>query len=298
MSEFTSITVQSVLFHTPPEALYRSLESLDRASQLAQGAGEHGVVHVAYGDCSPSPTFSGGELDELVQRFPGIGRVSYQYFGENLGHGGAQNRLATSAETELMVTANPDVIVSRRTLGLLTKVLDDPTVGVAEAKQLPLEHPKDYDELTGATSWASGAFSMFRVREFLEIGGFDHSSFFMYGDDVDLSWRYRHRGYRVIFQPAAAVFHDKRLGPDGEWLASGTERYFSAESALFLAYKWSRDDVLERLLEAMTDFPDATIQKAVATFLRRRDADDLPERLDPEGKTAEFVDGNYAVHRW
>ncbi|WP_291047880.1 glycosyltransferase [Herbiconiux sp.] len=171
-------------------------------------------------------------------------------------------------------------------------------IGIAEAKQLPLEHPKDYDRVSGATSWASGAFSMFRTAEFRDLGGFDHDSFFMYGDDVDLSWRYRLRGFQVIFQPAAAVFHDKRLGPDGEWLASDTERYFSAESALMLAHKWSRDDVLERLLESMSGFPDEIIRRAVAGYLDRRERGALPERLDPEGTTGEFVAGNYAVHRW
>ncbi|MFB2599309.1 hypothetical protein ACEXQE_16070 [Herbiconiux sp. P17] len=298
MSAFTSITLQSVLFHTPVPVLERTLASIDRVSQLGQSAGEHGLVDVAYGDCSPSPTLTPAVIAELNARHPGIRTITAVHFGENLGHGGAQNLLAESTGTDVLVTANPDVLPSRRALGLLVEALEERTVGIAEAKQLPLEHPKDYDRETGATSWASGAFSMFRAAEFRDIGGFDSASFFLYGDDVDLSWRYRLRGLRVIHQPAAAVFHDKRLGPDGEWLASDVEQYYSAESALLLAYKWSRDQLLDELLTSMTAFPDAIVQRAVTGFLRRRTVGDLPERLDPQGRTAEFVAGNYALHRW
>ncbi|MFB2584790.1 hypothetical protein [Herbiconiux liukaitaii] len=297
MTEYTSITLQSVLFHTPAESLVRALESVDRVSQLGQSSGRHGLVDVSYGDCSPSPVFQDDEIDSLNKRFSGI-KIRYTHFGRNLGHGGAQNQLAARTETDRLVTANPDVLPSHRTLGELTAVLEDKTIGIAEAKQLPLEHPKEYDRASGATSWASGAFSMFRTVEFVDLGGFDHESFFMYGDDVDLSWRYRLRGFQVIFQPAAIAFHDKRLGGSGEWLASETEQYYSAESALMLAYKWSRDDILDRLLENMTDFPDPIIQRAVTAFLKRRDEGALPLRLDEGNTTAEFVNGNYAGHRW
>lgn len=298
MAIYSSITVQSVLFHTRPETIERTLASIDRVAQLGQSGGEHGLVDVALGDCSPSPTLRTDEVEALGARFPGIRALRYRHFDTNLGHGGAQNLLARDTATDLVVMSNPDVLPSRRALGALAALLDDPTVGIAEAKQLPLEHPKEYDRVSGATSWASGAFSMMRTAEFVSIGGFDENSFFLYGDDVDLSWRYRLRGMRVLFQPAAAVFHDKRLGVGGEWLASETERFYSVESALLLAYKWSRDDVLDPLLAALAVSEVAIEQRALAAFEARRAAGRLPERLDPSGTTGEFVAGNYAVHRW
>ena len=139
---------------------------------------------------------------------------------------------------------------------------------------------------------------MFRTAQYRELGGFDHESFFMHGDDVDLSWRYRARGFRIIFQPAAVVFHDKRLNSEGQWDPTHAERYYSAESALFLAYKWSRDDILESLLRNLSGVEDEVILRAVAEFSRRRTEGSLPDRLDPANLTAEFTKGNYASHRW
>lgn len=293
-----SITVQSVIFHTSLESLEHALAGIERAVEVGRSEGMHGLVRVSYGDSSPSPMLTDEQLERWRTQFPLIADIRYEFFGENLGHGGGQNRLASSTTTDLLVISNPDIIPSARALGYLARVLDDSTVGIAEGKQLPLEHPKDYDRLTGATAWASGAFAMFRTVQFQGIGGFDHHSFFMYGDDVDLSWRFRSEGHRVIFQPAAAVFHDKRLNSDGAWAPTEAERYYSAESSLFLAYKWSRDDILETLLANMSNFPDDTIQRAVREFERRRAEGELPERLDPTHKTAEFAGGNYAAHRW
>ena len=56
---------------------------------------------------------------------------------------------------------------------------------------------------------------MIRAELLQQIGGFDGDSFFMYGDDVDFSWRARLAGYQVIHQPSARVFHDKRIQVDG-----------------------------------------------------------------------------------
>ena len=71
MTEYTSITLQSVLFHTPAGSLVRALESIDRVSQLGQSAGRHGLVEVAYGDCSPSPVFHEDDIDVSASYDPG-----------------------------------------------------------------------------------------------------------------------------------------------------------------------------------------------------------------------------------
>ena len=118
---------------------------------------------------------------------------------------------------------------------------------MVEAKQLPVEHPKDYHPVTGLTSWGSGAFSLVRRRVFELVGGFDEQTFFLYCDDVDLSWRIREAGYDVVHQPSAVVFHDKALTTSARWAPTEAERHFSAQASLLLAHKWSRDDVVEQL---------------------------------------------------
>ena len=60
-------------------------------------------------------------------------------------------------------------------------------------RQIPYEHPKAYDPVTLDTPWVSGAATLFRREAFEAVGGFD-DAIFMYGEDVDLSWRLRARG--------------------------------------------------------------------------------------------------------
>jgi GT2 family glycosyltransferase len=221
-----------------------------------------------------------------------------EFFGENLGHGGAQNRLADAALTDLILVANPDVIPTARALSILASTLGDASVGIAEAKQLPLEHPKDYDRATGATSWCSGAFSMMRAEVFRAVGGFDHETFFMYCDDVDLSWRIRATGRAAIMQPAAVVHHDKRLSASGSWIPTGSERYYSAEAALLLAHKWSRPDIVESIAAAFSAGDDPIEHSALAELRRREAGGLLPAPLDREHRTADFGDGTYGTHRF
>ena len=67
-------------------------------------------------------------------------------------------------------------------------------------RQIPYEHPKAYDPVTLDTPWVSGAATLFRREAFDAVGGFDEA-IFMYGEDVDLSWRLRAKGWRLRYQP-------------------------------------------------------------------------------------------------
>jgi hypothetical protein len=133
---------------------------------------------------------------------------------------------------------------------------------------------------------------------FDEIGGFDEQTFFMYCDDVDYSWLVREQGRYVVFQPAAAVFHDKSLSADGGWVPTHAEQVFSAQAALLLAHKWSRDDVLDRIIIDFDDSPVSVYNDAAVEFRRRRDAGLLVPQRDPDHKVGFFEDGFYARHRY
>lgn len=295
-----SVTVQSVLFHTAPEAVERALEATHRAAEIGWLEGTGGAVVVSLGDCSPTPTLTEAQLEDWRGRFPSLGEIRYQFFGENLGHGGAQNRIAETTVSDYLVIANPDVVISPRTIQSLLRVFADESVGIAEAKQLPIEHPKDYDRRTGATSWAAGAYSMLPTGLFTDIGGFDSESFFMYCDDVDLSWRIREAGHKIVFQPGASIFHDKTLSAGARWQPTSAERYFSAEAALLLTYKWSRPDLTDQILASFdaAAHTDADAARAAAEFRSRAARGALPEQRDAQHRTAEFVAGNYATHRF
>jgi len=297
---WSSLRIQSILYNSDPAHVDRALEATARAVELAFREKVLHTAEIALGDCSPLPVFTPEMIAEREHRFhdQGIRRIEYQHFDANLGSAGGHNRLLASAGTDLVMIQNPDVVAAPNLVIELVAPLRRPGVGQVEARQIPLEHPKHYDPTTGETSWASTACALVPRTVLAELSGFDAQTFFLYCDDVDLSWRIRLAGWRVVFQPSATVFHDKRLSPEGKWAASRAEEYYSAEAALLLAHKYSRRDLVEAILDQFDREGREPHARAAKEYRRRARARALPARLDPEHRVAEFVDGAYAVHRW
>jgi GT2 family glycosyltransferase len=134
--------------------------------------------------------------------------VDVRRAGTNLGFGRGHNANAARAAAPFLFVVNQDCIVEPETLAPLisTASQDDPSVAAWELRQIPYEHPKAYDPVTLETPWASGAATLFRRSAFDAVGGFD-PKIFMYGEDVDLSWRLRARGLKLRYVPRFAVVH-------------------------------------------------------------------------------------------
>lgn len=64
----------------------------------------------------------------------------------------------------------------------------------------------------------AGAFMMTRAHILKECGGFDED-FFMYGEDIDLSYRITQMGYQLLYLPKAPIIHFKgeSAGRDAVW---------------------------------------------------------------------------------
>jgi GT2 family glycosyltransferase len=293
-----SIQVQSVLYENNFASVERSILSLGRAAELALGDGMASRVELVYGDSSPKPCLSACDLDRLRALYPDALSIGYEFFGENLGSARGHNRLALPAMTDFILVQNPDIVVSPRLLINLLRAFSAPGIGMAEAKQLPIEHPKDYDPQTGETAWATTACAMIPLALFRKLGGFDADSFFLYCDDVDFSWAVRMAGYKVIFQPGAVVFHDKRLSDEGKWQPSSAEQYYSAEAALLLAHKWSRPEIVEKILADFRADGGQIFSRAVAVYEERKRHGKLPAPRDQAHKIGQFIDGMYARHRY
>jgi len=291
-----SIRVQLVLYKNDVSELERAFEAAVNSLVQADALLSRWVV--AFGDSSPDPVFD----ERAVQSFGALaekagGGFSYQFFAENLGHGGGHNRLHESSEEDLLLILNPDGILAPDCIARLLEANTEDT-GVIDARQVPMEHPKEYDKKTGDASWSSLACALTTSRVFREVGGIDHDTFFMYCDDVDYSWRVRLAGYRARYCPQARMFHDKRLDRDGVFLAGDTEHYYSAEAALMLAYKYSRDDVVQNLEQAMDASDNTFLTRAVAEFRDRRASGRLPEQIDAAHSVADFTGGSYGAHRF
>ena len=300
VTEPCSIRIQSILFKNDRRHVDHALESTARAIELAFREGSIHTAEIAIGDCSPLPIFTPEMIAERERRHQdqGIRRIEYQFFDANLGSAAGHNRLLGAAGTDLVMIQNPDVVVAPNLIIEMIAPLRRPGVGQVEARQVPLEHPKDYDASTGETGWASTACSLIPRALLAQLDGFDARTFFLYCDDVDLSWRIRLTGHRVVFQPSAAVFHDKRLSPDGVWMAGAAEQYYSAEAALLLAHKYSRPDLVKTLLRDFDASGIDALARAAAEYRRRAETNQLPTPLDPDHRVGQFVDGVYTPHRW
>jgi GT2 family glycosyltransferase len=293
-----SITVQCVLYNNDLGAVERALASLNRSAELSMSERTTGPITMAYGDASPRRTVSDEKLAEWAKAFGAL-ELRYEWFGENTGSARGHNVIARHLESDYVLIMNPDVVVAPRAIPILLGTFDDSMVGMVEAKQLPIEHPKDYNITTGETAWATTACALIPSDLFKELDGFDADTFFMYCDDVDFSWRVRLAGRTVIFQPAATVFHDKRLGDDGAWQPSSAEQYYSAEAGLLLPYKWSRDDLVAEIADFFRGSTDQNHLRAVAEFDRRLENGLLPEQLDGNHDVARFISTyEYAIHRY
>lgn len=126
----------------------------------------------------------------------------------NVGFGKANNIGFSLCKSDIVCFINIDTEILDDTLSILMHEIDmsDNDVAMWEFRQLPYEHPKMYDPLTGETEWASGAAFAIRHKVYEEVGGFDEQ-LFMYVEDVDLSWRIRSRGYKIKYVPRVRIYH-------------------------------------------------------------------------------------------
>jgi GT2 family glycosyltransferase len=155
--------------------------------------------------------------------------------GGNVGYGAGSNLGARRATGDALVFLNPDTVVAPQALAGLVGPLEDPSVGIVTARLRLLDSPETLNSagnevhLTGI-AWAgaygepaetvaalkdvptpSGAAMAIRRELFEELGGFTEE-LFMYQEDLELGWRVRLRGLRVVVNPAADVYHDYEFG--------------------------------------------------------------------------------------
>ncbi len=293
-----SIDIQSVVYTNAAKDLLRAAEAVGNAVRVARRDGLLDKWTFRLGDGSPEAMLNDDELETIESLVVAEGGAFFSdVFGANLGSAAGHNRLAAQGENEQLVILNPDALMEPRLLSEMIGTLAS-DIGFIEARQIPIEHPKEYDAVTGDTDWGSTACAMIPRSLFDQLSGFDAETFFLYCDDVDFSWRVRLAGKRVVYQPSARLFHDKRLTKEGDWPSSNAERYYSAEAALMLAYKYSREDVLRKNSRIFRNSGDPNLLKALREFESRRSAGTLPEQIDRDRRVAKFVSGNYAAHRY
>ena len=175
-----------------------------------------------------------GTIDYLTERFgPSVILIDSNH---NLGFARANNMAIRQARGEYVLLLNPDTFVAEDALHQVLSFMDAhpkagaagvrmhnadgtlaresrralPTPFVSLMKMLGLSRRYYMSHLSwdepGRIEVMSGAFCLLRKEVLDRVGGLDED-FFMYGEDIDLSYRIRKTGYENWYVPADIVHY-------------------------------------------------------------------------------------------
>ena len=211
------ISVVIVAYRSGP-ALLRCLESLD---------GQEGLIETIVVDNGGG----GAEIDQ-VRASESVRVLSPD---GNLGFAAGANLGAAESSGDVIAFLNPDTVVEPGALRSLAERASEPGVGIAMARLRLLDRPELLNSSgtevhVSGIGWAggfeepadsvsevrdvpapSGAAMAMRSETFHELGGFAEE-LFMYLEDLELGWRARLAGYRVVVEPSADVLHEYEFG--------------------------------------------------------------------------------------
>ncbi len=185
-----------------------------------------------------------GSLKMLAQKFPEVKVIANK---ENVGFSRANNQAIRVSKGEYVLLLNPDTVVEDDTFakciafmdnhpeagGLGVKMVDGKGQFLPESKRgLPtpmtafykmfglcmlFPHSKRFaryymghlsNDETNEVEILAGAFMMIRKETLDKVGLLDET-FFMYGEDIDLSYRITQGGYKNYYFPETRIIHYK-----------------------------------------------------------------------------------------
>ena len=130
------------------------------------------------------------------------------YSCRNDGFGAGHNNNICNSKSAFILVTNIDLQFER---DAIIKVMDfaqqdDDATASWELRQKPYEHPKLYNGINLETNWSSSACILFRRVAIEKISGYE-KRIFMYGEDVEISYRLRDYGYKLKYYPKAVCWH-------------------------------------------------------------------------------------------
>ena len=179
---------------------------------------------------------SDGSLKFITDNFPSVKRIDN---GENLGFAGGYNKALENLTEEFFVLLNSDVETTRNWLQPAITLFDsDQQVAAIQPKILsykdkasfeyagaaggfidkngyPFCRGRIFDSLekdngqydsTQEIFWATGACMFIRSSVYKQLGGLD-DDFFAHMEEIDLCWRTKRAGFKVMAQPKSVVYH-------------------------------------------------------------------------------------------
>ena len=215
---------------------------------------------------------SDGSMEYLLDKFPSVNFIDNP---KNLGFAKANNQALREAKGEYILFLNPDTIVSEDCMERCIQLLQsNPQLGACGVKMIDgsgrflpeskrafpslqtsfyklsgltylFPHSKRFaryhlghlsEEKSNEIDVLSGAYFMSRKEILNKTGGFDER-FFMYGEDIDLSFRIQQEGYKNFYVADTCIIHYK-----GESTKRGSLNYvkiFYRAMSLFVEKHYS-----------------------------------------------------------
>lgn len=266
-----------------------------------------------------------GSLEMLAAEFPTVKTI---VLDQNYGFAEGYNRALAQVGHPYLLLLNSDVEVSEGWLRPLLSYMEENKDVAACQPKLLSQREKDTFEYAGASGgyldsygypfcrgrifhvvekdcgqyddikdvlWATGAALMVRREDWISSGGLD-GRFFAHMEEIDLCWRLRNRGRRIVCVPQSVAYH---VG--GGTLDQGNPRktYLNFRNNLLMLYKNLPEAELHSVMRtralldyvaafkflATFDFPNfRAVLKARKEYQRMR-PDFTPQRMENLQKT-------------
>ncbi|MDR1561918.1 MAG: glycosyltransferase family 2 protein [Dysgonamonadaceae bacterium] len=206
-----------------------------------------------------------GSTDDSIQflnQYPDVRKI---ILDKNYGFAGGYNRAIAEVSNEYLVLLNSDVEVTEGWLTAADFLAANPEYAAVQPKILSSRN-RNFFEYAGAAGgyidqygypfcrgrvlsvtekdegqynaaseifWASGACMFIRRKDYISAGGFDEY-FFAHQEEIDLCWRLRARGHKILCLPQSVVYHE-----GGATLAMENPRktYLNFRNNLLMLYK-------------------------------------------------------------
>lgn len=204
-----------------------------------------------------------GSLAYLDEYYPHIRRLD---FGENYGFAEGYNRAIQALDYPVVVLLNSDAALHEDWLRQPMELLDAYPDVVAIQPKIHAQRERGRFEYAGAAGgyvdilgypycagrlfdtlewdknqydsvrplmWATGACLIVRREAYLSAGGLD-ARFFAHQEEIDLCWRMRARGGRILFAPESRVYH---VGGGTLDATNPKKTYLNFRNNLLMLYK-------------------------------------------------------------
>lgn len=175
-------------------------------------------------------------LSLLKEKFPTVKTV---LLDKNYGFAGGYNKALAQIKADYFVLLNSDVEVTKNWLQPLLNYMNENKEVAACQPKIKSFYNRDYFEHAGASGgfidylgfpfcrgrvvgtaeedrgqydtvidvfWATGACLLIRSELYNRVSGLD-DEFFAHMEEIDLCWRLRSRGFRIVCIPQSTVFH-------------------------------------------------------------------------------------------